>query len=312
MPKWPDGKRFAVAVTHDTDAVSLGAPRELLTNLAKFALRRDRVYADMVRDGLAHLRDATGNPLFGFPVWRDLEERHRFRSTFYLYARTSRLKPDFNNCKSSVVEQDIDWQILRSMADAGWEFGLHAPINSKDSVDALAGAKRWIEDRLGVAVHGVRHHYWALDWAAPYTTWRRHKASGYRYDTSIAWRDVPGFRAATCHPYRPFDPVRDEPLDFQELPTCLMDGHVVGQYGDLPASVEAGLRTIEQVRARGGVAVLDWHTEAACDDYEHRGVRTTLMKTIEPLLADGDAWFATAWEIAKYWHERCRVLEADH
>jgi hypothetical protein len=310
LPKWPGGKRFAVAITHDTDAVSLGAPAELLTNMAKFALRRSGTYAGMVRVGLQHIRNPTGNPLFGFPLWRDLEEQHDLRSTFYLFVRSGRFKPDINNCKSTVMMQHIDWGILRSMADAGWEFGLHAPINAERSVEALSGAKSWIEDKLGVPVHGLRHHYWALDWTAPYKTWRRHAQSGYRYDTSIAWRDVTGFRAATCHPFRPFDPERDQPLDFYEVPTCVMDGHVVGRHNGLDGDVEAGLRTIERVRDRGGVAVLDWHTESACDDFEHKNVRTTLMRMIERLLADNDVWFAPAWEIVKHWQERCAALEA--
>jgi hypothetical protein len=309
LPKWPGGKRFAVALTHDTDAVSVGASRELLTNLAKLALRKERAYADMVRAGLRHLRDPTGNPLFGFPYWRDLEERHQLRSSFYLFVRTVRVKPDINNCKSTVVEQNIDWDILRRMADAGWEFGLHAPINAKDNVDALIGGKRWIEDKIGAPVHGLRHHYWALDWTAPYRTWRRHVNSGFRYDTSIAWRDISGFRAATCHPFRPFDPVRDKPLDLYQVPTCVMDDHVVGLHDDLAGDVEEGLRTVERVKGRGGVAVLDWHTETACDDYVYKNVRTTLTEMMERLLADGDAWFATPWEIVQHWHERCSLLE---
>src|SRR4051794_7299600 len=45
MPKWPDGKRYAIAITHDTDAVSLGAPRELATNAAKLVVHRDPTFA---------------------------------------------------------------------------------------------------------------------------------------------------------------------------------------------------------------------------------------------------------------------------
>ena len=244
-----------MAVTHDTDAVNLGAPRELVTNFAKLVLRRDRTYADMIHSGLRHRRDATGNPLFGFPIWRELEERRRIRSTFYLFVRAAHLKPDINNCKSTVVEQHIDWRILRGMADAGWEFGLHAPINAQGSVDALIGGKRWIEDKLHAPVYGLRHHYWALDWRAPYKTWRRHVNSGYRYDTSIAWRDMAGFRAATCHPFRPFDPVRGKPLNIYVLPTCVMDGHVLGRGAGPGADAVGGVghrRGGQEPRRRGG------------------------------------------------------------
>ena len=57
--------------------------------------------------------------------------------------------------------------------------------------------------------------------------------------------------------------------------------------------------------------MLDWHTETACNAYEHKNARTTLALVLDRLLTDGDVWFATAWEIAHYWHERSLTLEAD-
>ena len=307
-PKWPGGKRYAVAVTHDTDAITLGAPPELATNLAKLVVRRDRTFARMVRDGLRHVRDPTRNPLYGFPLWRDFEAARHLRSCFFLYAKVARVKPDLNNCKSSVVEQRIDWNALRRMGEDGWEFGFHAPINARDSLDALARGKQWIENRLDAPVHGLRHHYWALDWVKPHLTFRKHVNSGFRYDASIAWRDIGGFRAGTCHPFRPFDPERNKPLDIYELPTCLMDGHLLGDSGDLERAVEAGMETLDEVRRVGGVALLDWHTEAVCNRYVFRNYRSALDAIIERLRGDGDAWWSTPWEIAQQWHRRRAAL----
>jgi hypothetical protein len=310
QPKWPGGKRYAVAITHDTDAITLGSPRELGTNLAKLVIRRDRAFARMVRDGVRHFRDPLGNPLYGFPRWHDFEQARGLRSCLYLYAKVAPVGRDLNNCKSSVVEQRIDWSELRRMSEEGWEFGFHAPINSRHSLDALARGKQWIEAQLGTAVHGVRHHYWALDWLEPHMTFRKHVNSGFRYDTSIAWRDVGGFRAGTCHPFRPFDPGRRKPLGIYELPTCLMDGHVLADAGHLHRAVEAAIETVEEVKRVGGIAVLDWHTESACNGYIFRNYLTALDAILGRLLEDGDAWWATPWEIVQHWHLRRAALEA--
>jgi len=309
VPKWPTGKRYAVALTHDTDAITIGSPRELATNITKFLIRRDRRYASMVRDGLRHVRDPTRNPLYGFPVWRDFEDRRDLRSCFFLYANVAPIKRDLNNCKSTVVEQRIEWSDLSRMSEDGWEFGFHAPINARHSLDALALGKQWLEDRLNSPIHGVRHHYWALDWLEPHATFRKHLDCGFRYDTSLAWRDISGFRAGTCHPFRPFDPERDKPLNIYEIPTCLMDGHVLADADDVSSGVELGIETVTEVKRRGGVAVLDWHTESACDDYVFRGYRTALDAIIERLLEDDDAWWATPWDIVQHWHRRRAALE---
>ena len=309
-PKWPGGKRYAVAITHDTDAITIGSSRELATNLTKFALRRDRRFGAMVRDGLRYVRDPTGNPLFGFPRWRAVEGARSLRSCFFLYAKVAGVKFDLNNCKSSVVEQRIDWSELRRMNEDGWEFGFHAPINARLSLGALARGKQWIEERLGAPVHGVRHHYWALDWYEPHLTFRQHLNSGFRYDASLAWRDVSGFRAGTCHPFRPFDPGRRKPLDIYELPTCLMDGHALAGDADPRTAAEVGLESVDHVRRLGGVAVLDWHTESACNRYVYRNFRTAFEAIVERVREDGDAWSATPWEIVQHWHRRRADLAA--
>ena len=309
IPKWPGGKKYAIAVTHDTDAVSLGAMKELGTNLAKFLLRRDRVFLDMLMSGLRYIGRPTENPFFGFPLWREFETSRQFYSCFYLFAKVGPLKRDINNCKSSVVEQRIDWDILRGMAASGWEFGFHAPIDPENKLDAFVAGKRWIEEKLGTPIYGLRHHYWALDWAKPQVTFRKHIDAGFRYDTSIAWKDIAGFRAATCHPFRPFDPEPGKPLDIYEIPTCLMDGHVIKDPDEVSSAVEEGLGIVRQVKEQGGVAVLDWHTETACNAYNYRSHLTVLRHILEPLLEDSDAWVTTPWEIAQQWQQRSVKLE---
>ena len=304
IPKWPGGKKYAIAVTHDTDAVSLGAAKELGTNFAKFLIRRDRTFLDMFLSGVRYIGKPTENPFFGFPLWREFETSRQFYSCFYLFAKVVPLKRDINNCKSSVVEQRIDWDILRGMAGSGWEFGFHAPIDPEHKSDALVEGKRWIEEKLRTRIYGLRHHYWALDWRKPQVTFRKHIDAGFRYDTSIAWKDTAGFRAATCHPFRPFDPEQDEPLDIYEIPTCLMDGHIIKNPDDVSSAVEEGLGIVRKVKEQGGVVVLDWHTETACNAYNYRSHLTVLRDILEPLLADGDAWMATPWEIAQHWQQR--------
>jgi len=310
IPKWPGGKKYAIAITHDTDAVTLGAAKELGTNLAKFLVRRDRVFLDMLRSGLRYIGKPTENPFFGFPLWREFENSLQFYSCFYLFAKVVPVKKDINNCKSSVVEQRIDWDILRRMAASGWEFGFHAPIDPENKLEAFVEGKRWIEEKLRTPIYGLRHHYWALDWRKPPVTFRKHIEAGFRYDTSIAWKDIAGFRAATCHPFRPFDPEQGKPLDIHEIPTCLMDGHIIKDPDDVLSAVEEGLSIVREVKEQGGVAVLDWHTETACNAYNYNNYLTVLRQILEPLLADGDAWMATPWEIAQHWQQRSVELEA--
>ena len=304
VPKWPGGRRFAIAITHDTDAVHAGAPLELATNLAKSVLRRDPRHFQLFTEGLRHLGDVAGNPLFGFPRWREIEGHRGVRGCFYLFANTNRTKRDLNDCKSSVATVNVPWQALRNMAAEGWEFGLHASIHAKRSVDSFLSAKHWLEEKLQEPLRGLRHHYWALDWQKPHLTFRKHVNAGFRYDTSIAWNTKEGFRAATCHPYQPFDPGYDRPLEMFELPTSIMDGYVVNQ----PDGLARARAILEAISGQGGVAILDWHTETAWNRGLRAGYVDFLLKMLEPYFGSSDVWFATPWEIAKHWRARAAAL----
>jgi hypothetical protein len=253
-----------------------------------------------VWDGLTLNGD---DPLFGFGTWAEAERAAGLRSAFFLFGR-GKVRPDINDCRSTVFNRKVNWDLLRCLADDGWEFGLHPPIRAKDNIDEFIWGKEVLETRLNRSIHGLRHHYWALDWRRPHLTFRKHLSAGFHYDSSIIWRDDAGFRAGTCLPYRPFDPERGRALDIYELPTAVMDGHVISDGGDVNAAVRRVQRIAESVREVGGMLILDWHTEAAVDDYCYRNLRTALARVLAELRARGDAWFVTPWELIRHWHER--------
>jgi hypothetical protein len=306
---WPNGKKYAFLLTHDTDAITLGSVMEMAYNLGKGLLRRDAISFRMFKDGFTYFRRPGANPLFGFPKWRRIEQQ-RLRSCFYLFVRPHRLKWDVNDCRSTVANQPVDWRILHSMADDGWEFGLHAPIHAKEDVWAFREGKEFIEQKLGRNVVGLRHHYWAIDWAQPHLTFRRHVQAGFRYDTSIAWRDRAGFRAGTCLPFQPFDLGTDRPLDLYEIPTSLMDGHISTPGKGLGRAIGDGLAVIDVIKRSGGVALLNWHTEGACNDYHYAGDLPVLLGIFESVLHDSQVWLATPQELVRHWHERRLRLQA--
>ena len=246
------------------------------------------------------------DPYFGFPRWGEEEGSRGIRSCFYLFVRMAGTRVDLNDCKSSVRQRRFPWHVLAELQAAGWNSACMRRSCAADNLDSFIRAKHWLEERLGQPIFGLRHHYWAMNWQKPHLTFRKHVNAGFRYDTSIAWRSKEGFRSATCHPYQPFDPVYDRPLDLLELPTCLMDRNVV----DEANWAERCRQVLGQVRDCGGLAVLDWHTEGICNDFQCCGWYDVIRSLFDSPLA-GDAWIATPWEIAQHWQRRRMQLLAD-
>jgi hypothetical protein len=308
IPRWPNGKKYVLSITHDTDATNLGSPKELLANLTKLLIRQDRVFFEMFKDGLKHVGNIVGNPLFGFSGWKEYESLNNATSCFYLYVKPQKVKVHLNDCKSNLKNEIKEWNILRQLAENNWEFGFHPSINAKNNIDEFIYGKQLLESKLGTNIYGLRHHYWALDWFRPYLTFRKHVNAGFKYDTSIAWKDEPGFRAGTCLPFQPFDIKRDKPFDLYELPTCLMDGHIIKSNVVSSDIIQAGKNIIETIKKRSGVAVLDWHTESYCNTYVYKNYLEILQNILKDYYNDSDLWIATPWEIIKWWHRRSLIL----
>lgn len=314
-PLWPDNKQYAVILTHDVDHVHAGAPAELATSLAKAVLRRDRHHWELFRLGVPYLLRPRANPFFRFPWWRDWEERQNLRSAFYFFIRPFGVQFDKNDCKSSVAGQAADWTLFRAMAEAGWEFGVHASLHTKDTPGAFACAKEWLEQRVGHRVAGIRHHYFALDWRLPARTHRLHAEAGFRYDSSIAWRDQAGFRTGTSLPHQVYDTESGETLPLTVLPCSIMDNHVICSdvAGTRVTPGEAVVRALEvarKVKRYRGMLVFNWHQESAFNRLIFDGYSSILEQIISKLDL-GNAWVGSPADLCSHWNDRITRLYGD-
>jgi hypothetical protein len=199
--------------------------------------------------------------------------------------------------------------VLRTLADDGWEFGVHAAIAAGRAASYLAGERKRLEEVVAREVHGIRHHYWRLDWRNPMKTFRLQQEAGYTYDLSIAWRDGYGFRAGTSLPYQPFD-LLDGSVSLLEIPTTVMDGHLFEHLRmPGPEAAEALRKVTGVVRRAGGVLNLNWHQETFWNRYGNAGWRTVYEEAVAELSDDPHAWITTPGELATWWLDRARQLD---
>ena len=306
LPKWPDGKRYAVLLTHDTDGPCLLEPIELAKAGVKGLLHSDGPQTRAFRDGCWRIIRGQSDPYFNFAPWAEFEQALGARSAFYLYVKSKGVPNHLNNPRY-VVGKKAKWGILRELADCGWEIGLHASMHALEMDRYIQTEKIDLEDFLGQSIVGNRCHYWCLDWLDPIASFRRLEATGFIYDCSVAWKDAPGFRSGTALPYHPYDRERNGSLKLSEIPTNLMDGHLFEyQAGSNPHAWFVSV--VQQVRAYGGVLNLDWHTRTWVDRYSYSGWRSFLVKELSQIAETGEAWFATPKRLCEHWLQYERQL----
>ncbi len=285
-PRW-GGARFAVAITHDVDTPWRWTRVGIRGSAARL---RDSARA---RQGAAAVREAralSAVPLHKLrrtdPNWRferilRIERTRTQGSTFYLMAGHR------HPADGAVPEayERLRPRLVELLLEGGAEVGLHGSYTAAADPERLAEEKGRLEALAG-RLDGQRYHYLRVD---PLVNLAPLADLGFLYDSSVGFADRPGFRSGIAHPYRPWDPVRDAPLDLVEIPLAVMDVTLAeDRYLGLPAA-EAERRLLDVVEwaaANGGGFAVLWHTDRF-DPATSRGWDRLFFRFLDAVRANG-------------------------
>jgi len=304
---------FGFCLTHDTDQINLGNPREIAYNIVKYVLRHDSGFLKKANDGLKDLIQKKDSwDLFG--SWQLAKLKISPSPSCFYLSGISSAKSTVNDVRSHIFNSKVNLDAIRFLSDQGHEFGYHPCINAKLSQKEFSLSKKLLQDRLGLSLFGVRHHYWSLDWRSPYKTYRKHVNAGFRYDTSMAWKDIEGFRSGTCMPYKTFDTFRNRCLDHYILPTAIMDGHLLPSTIDLPNEIAITAENrfqiiLNQVKRYNGILVVDWHTECLKYRYHGKNNFNFINELIQKYISSTHCLQATPWEFIQRYHDHRKSYE---
>lgn len=317
-PLWPEGRSFAVCLTHDVDLISDASTvaqtlRSMRTALAPGGAPRSRAIrvaappvraARSIRSGISRAprtedlerslaieqkRGVTASYFFTvFPGG----ESSRFDCTYALDDRCS-----FRGRSCRVRD------MLRMLAADGFDVGLHGSYPSAVRPGLLAREREELELATGLDIRTTRQHF--LHWDVR-TTPTLQESAGLRADSSIGFNRAVGFRSATSLPYRLFDVTAQRPLDVLEVPLVLHDGPLLRNDGlelDLDLARKTMQLVIERVAAAGGVATLLFHPNNLA-----RREFTDLYSWAIDYTLDRGAWVTSLRELDGWWRQRAAEL----
>lgn len=304
LPKWPDGKKIAVMLSHDTDYPEMLRPIEML----RYTVQQKRV-------DLKKLSEIwTGAETFWkFDDWMHLEESFQTRSAFYLCPFKGSLLRYFFIAPDTFY--DIRKKKYKDIANRlhrhGFEVGLHASFFAHKSLKAFKGEKDKLERILQVPVAGNRHHYWRLNHDDPSTTAVIHEKAGLLYDSSMAFDRHSGFRYSVCTPYHLYSKPDKRGLSILQLPPTLMDDQLFGaasltSFANYREHIDHLVKVIYQYE---GLFVADFHTRVLNETFfPEWGSAYRYM--LEKLTEHRDFYNDTPENIARYWLHREQLLKA--
>jgi hypothetical protein len=305
---WPEGRPFALCLTHDVDLVSesvtarqalrsmrlslLGEPTSARDRALKFArpgVRAARALAHGISRAPAaealerclEIEHANGVTASYFFTAYPGAAGHRYDCAY-----------DFGDpCRFAGERLEIG-EVVARVDREGFEVGLHGSYNSAFTEGRLAREKAELERATGIAVRSTRQHF--LHWDVRATP-RIHAGAGFAADSTLGFNRNIGFRAGTSLPFRWFDVERDTATDLVQVPIAISDPALL-RPDALELGLELGrltLRTmLDRITAVGGAATLVFHpNNLARSDY---------LQLFEDAIAYGrerDAWFATVADL---------------
>jgi hypothetical protein len=301
VPRWPHGKRAAIATGHDVDYPEVIRWLEPLRIVLRQGLRGARPALDVLSGRRSHWQ---------FSSWLALERQFGIRSAFYFVARQGSLWEYATGIPDTFY--DITQPHFRALFDmlnaAGCEIGLHASYLAYQSQETFAAEKQKLEAACGQPVSGNRHHYWHMPPPTVEDTLLLHEQVGLRYDSSLNHDRYLGWRRGLAQPFFPFHQKQRRELQTLQVSVGWMDSQRLN-YRTPPSAAQVNqLRNlIDHVADVGGSFVIDIH-DYVFDDALFPGWSDTYRQLLAHAHARGDFWFATPAQLATHWLTRHHEL----
>ncbi len=293
-PRWPKGAAFAVGLSHDVDRLQSWTFAKIKRAILH-GTRSRWLPVRGVRTFLSVMRAANWSGNFRYIV--RLEEQHQARSTFYFVAGRRSERDPVYSLRSRRIRRGI-----RTILRHRFFVGLHGSFYSFDSREYLQEEKERLERAVGRSVPGIRQHYLRFDETFTFTY---QQAAGFRYDTTVGFDRVPGYRAGTALPYHPFDRKQRVPMPLVEIPMILMDTTLWLEnnlYLDARSAWRLVEQELERIRQTGGLLVINWHNNNI-HPQDETGY-TDVYRRILKWTREHSGWLASPDEIWRWWEEQ--------
>lgn len=286
---WPDGRRFAFAVTHDVDIVRRSVKGSIRLLMKPIPPGRFKGLSDSVWSLFGGRR----NPYDRISEWMKIENDIGIRSTFFIFAGPRRHGDDPKYRLSTLACSVED--IRRN----GFELALHSGIKCYDG-DSLADSRSGLEGYTKSTIHGLRPHYLSAHFP---DYWRSAARYGFSYSSCLGYDDAIGHFDGIDLPFVPFDKENNTVIDLVEIPLAIMDcGLILDEAADSDDVISRGKDLIDTAAKSGGMIVLDWHQRTLYNpDYPGWG---ELFRRITDYALREGAYSATMEQISSLLKDR--------
>ena len=247
---------FDVMLTHDIDLIKRWTTKHLLKHsIINFGKKN---YLNGFKEFMDSRKNNKKDPYFNFDKIIELSNSYNITSLFLFMCLE---KDEFEFLYSlNEVEEPIN-SILKSK---NHKIGIHPSKitynnheNSKKEINRLS-------KKIKRKIEYSRQHFLMFDVRK---TWNILNANDIKYNLTLGYPEMIGFRCGICYPFNVFDIKTKSKLDLVEIPLIIMDVTLTNymKINETKKLNEIIVRVINQVKKHNGVLNLIWHNNSYYD-----------------------------------------------
>jgi hypothetical protein len=289
---WPEGKTFAVCLTHDVDEIK--KTYQWISRPLRFLAKGDfNGFKGQVNSFIQKIRGI--EPYYTYDDIIGIEHDLGVKSTYFILKESGNanllLKETWYLYGRNRSLQSPEMRaLIQRLKSNGDEVAIHGSYFSYRDPVLLKNETRELEQILNEKVLGTRQHNLNLEIPA---TWNHQVHSGLKYDTTLGFNETIGFRWGTSFPFYPS--IGEERMQILEIPLIIMDNPLLSY--DNPEDEWLGIT--KEVEQFNGVLTLLWHPPIF-NTVEYPDAQEIYIK-MNQYCIEKEAWITRAREIYE-WH----------
>ncbi len=284
--QWPQGKPFAVSLTHDVDLTRKYGIKSLSKTIYLFDWQK-------VKPGLQEVLSSQ-NSYWTFPELLRLYRESEWKATFFFLARGREGLSYRYNINTQKFKN-----LFSEILNGNHEIGLHTSKFAFDYPERIIQEKQRLEKILKLPVNGVRQHYLRLTFP---TAFQNFQDAHFAYDSSCGFNELMGFRTGTSFPFQSWNPNTDNFLNLTEVPFSVMDYSWIENHEDDKIKWKRFIKIADSVKQVNGLLNILWHpsnlAEKPYDKYWDQLIEWLMQQ---------DFYQATLNELVHWWKIRGEI-----
>lgn len=260
---------FEVILSHDIDIIKKWTIKELVKK-SFFEFGSYKFFTNYY-DFVKSLINIKNDPYFNFERIMDYSEKNNLRSLFFFMC-LEKNEYDFRYTINEVED------VIKETNFRNHYIGIHSSRLAYNDNSFLKKEINRLE-KINSKVIYNRNHYLMFDVK---NTWQILDSNNIKYDLTLGYPEMIGFRCGICSPFKVFDIIKKKKLNLIEIPLTIMDVTLTDYMKDVkPDKLEKMIfKVIDNTKKYGGTLNLLWHNNSY-NDYKDSSHNELLNKIIE-------------------------------